>query len=241
MGLKYRMPLIMTRAHWAALGLAAATASVGGFLGWAAERVTHSVVETGREDTHTDALLADPDPRSQAGLVAQLVGTYRPERSLLLADQPMYGRSGVYVLTPLELRRGEGRKIIVIRGWMPTDKALKSGIPEGYAVARHMQTVTGRLEIWPETAVGLPGLLRERIGLADFYGAGQGDVLPLVLRETYTPEWSAQDRQRSPVKMHWPDIHPHAARYAMASLVLYAVALLLGLAVLAGAWRRRPR
>lgn len=234
------MTLSMTRARWLLLAVAAIAAAGGGYLHRGLEGDTRPTLSVDKFELHTDLLLAHPDVGSQAGRIAQLVGTLRPERTLLLADQPMYGRSGVYVLTPFDLRRGQGRKIIVMRGWMPSDKALASNLPGGYAAAKHEVVVTGRLETWPQAVAsspGLPGLLRERIGLDDFYGTGHPELMPLILREAYTSDWSASDRQNHPIKMHWPEFYPRAARNSTIAKVLLVLSGIIAVTVLARAFR----
>lgn len=234
------MTLTMNRARWIALAIAAIAALAGGTLNRGLERDTSPVISVDKFDLHTDSLVAHPDIGSQAGRIAQLVGTLRPERTLLLADQPMYGRGGVVVFTPLDLRRGDGRRIVVMRGWMPTDKALASNLPSGYAAARHDIVVTGRLETWPQAAAAPPGRtdpLRERIGLDDFYGPGHPELMPLVLRESYTSDWSASDRQNHPFKMHWPEFYPRTARNGMLARVLFVFAGIIAVAVFARALR----
>lgn len=229
------MPISMNRARWIWLAVAVLAATGGGYLHQGLEGDTRPTLSVDKFDLHTDMLVADPDAGSQAGRIAQLVGTMRPERTLLLADQPMYGRSGVYVLMPMDLRRGNGRKIIVMRGWMPTDKALKSNLPGGYASAKHEVVVTGRLETWPQAAAAMPGLaglLRDRIGLDDFYGPGHPALMPLILREAYTSDWSASDRQASPIKRHWPEFYPRASRNNMIAKLLFGLAGVIALTVL---------
>lgn len=233
------MAFSIDRTHWISLAFAAVAAAGGAYLHRGLDGDTRSIISVDQFDLHTDLLVADPDVGRHAGRIAQLVGTLRPERTLLLADQPMYGRSGVYVLTPFELRRGQGRKIVVMRGWMPTDKALASDLPGGYAAAKHEVVVTGRLETWPQAVArspGHPGLLRERIGLDDFYGPSRPDLMPLILREAYTSDWSASDRQNNPIKMHWPEFYPRAARNGVIAKVLLVLSGFIVVTVVARAF-----
>lgn len=234
----------LNTAQWVMLGLATCMAGSGLHLQRGLETDSRPITSVDRLDLHTVTLLAHPNVSSVAGQVAQVVCTMKPERTLLLGDQPMYGRRGVSILMPCELRDGKGQKIIVVRGWMDTKRALASNLAAGYASAKHQVVVTGRLENWPmpvAASLGPQGLVREGIGLADFYGPDRPDLMPIVLRETYTSDWSASDRKNHPLKMHWPDIYPHSQRDGKLARVLFVVAGLMGAAALVWTFLRPSR
>lgn len=78
-------------------------------------------------------------------------GRYLAERQFLLDNMVEGGTAGYRVLTPLVL--GEGRAVLVDRGWVPRDFAAAG--PPPVAVDGTVRTVTGKLDSLPRPGLDL--------------------------------------------------------------------------------------
>lgn len=129
-------------------------------------------------------------------------GRYLADRQFLLDNMVEAGRAGYRVLTPLEL--GDGRILMVDRGWMPKDFA--SATPPQVAVGAGHRRVTGRLDYLPragidltrDTAAGWPRVVQFPTA-AELAGALDAELVPGLLLldadrpDGYRREWRAAE------------------------------------------------
>lgn len=173
-----------------------------------------------------DAVLAaDADPAYRRVVAS---GTWDPASEVILFGRSLGGRPGNHVLTPLEL--GDGRAVLVDRGWVPADVADPP--VTGDAAAAGAATVEGIL--LPSDASGtgersdgsaLPEQVRA-IDVAALDPAIPADLVPGVylLRARQEP---AQDRP-IPAPLPEPTEGPHLG-YAIQWFTFAAVALVGGI------------
>lgn len=81
-------------------------------------------------------------------------GRFLGEHQFLLDNMVDGGRAGYRVLTPLVL--GDGRAVIVDRGWVPKSFGARAALPE-VAVGDRPRSVTGRLDRLPRPGIALAG------------------------------------------------------------------------------------
>jgi surfeit locus 1 family protein len=89
----------------------------------------------------------------------RLTGRWWPERSVLLENRPMAGRTGFIVLTPLRLSSSahadcSGRVVLVQRGWVPRDAQDRLRLPSLPSPAGEV-VVSGRLMAEPSRLYAL--------------------------------------------------------------------------------------
>lgn len=126
----------------------------------------------------------------------RLRGHWWPERSVLLENRPMGGRSGFIVLTPLRLSPSAnaacvGRVVLVQRGWVPRDAQDRLRLPALPSPAGEV-LVSGRLMAEPSRVYALgeeampvgPGPVVRQNADAAFWLAwlGQSPVAGAVLQ-----------------------------------------------------------
>ncbi len=96
------------------------------------ERRAYNAQVGGRMSGSPLELRAAPaDTNGLSYRAAHALGTWDPQRSIVLADRPLDGDPGVWLLTPLRL--SDGRAILVVRGWLPSPDAATVDI-RPYAV-----------------------------------------------------------------------------------------------------------
>ena len=81
-------------------------------------------------------------------------GRYRPDRQFLLDNMVEGQQAGFRVLTPLDL--GDGRAVLVDRGWVPKAFGAGSGLPD-VGVGGEPRRVEGRLDRLPRPGIELAG------------------------------------------------------------------------------------
>ena len=84
--------------------------------------------------------LAEPDAAYRP---VTATGTYDPTAELVLYGRPLDGRPGDHVLTPLVL--GDGTRVLVDRGWVPTAEDADRTVPPAAAPPAGPVTVEGVL------------------------------------------------------------------------------------------------
>lgn len=184
-----------------------------------------------------DAVLAEDADPAYRRVVAS--GTWDPASEVILFGRSLNGRPGNHVLTPLEL--GDGRAVLVDRGWVPADVADPP--VTGDAAAAGPATIEGILlpsdagdAGEPSDGAALPEQVRA-IDVASLDPAIPAALVPGVylLRARQEP---AQDR---PVPAPLPELTegPHLG-YAIQWFTFAAVALVGGV-VLAQRDRRAGR
>jgi surfeit locus 1 family protein len=100
----------------------------------------------------TTAVLKDKTVFKQLHQSVRLEGRWLPQHTVYLENRPMQGRSGFFVLTPLQL--DERTTVLVQRGWIPRhqqDRTLLAPIdtPQGEV------HVSGRIVSGPSEVMGL--------------------------------------------------------------------------------------
>jgi surfeit locus 1 family protein len=95
--------------------------------------------------------------RQEPFVRVEAFGRYEPERHVLLDNRIFNGRAGVHALSPFRL--GDGRSILVNRGWLPLapDRRTLPAVPTG----ADPRTIRGRLVSPPAAGqrLGAPDVL----------------------------------------------------------------------------------
>lgn len=94
----------------------------------------------------TQALLTEPSKFKNLHQRVVLQGRWLPEYTVYLENRPMNGRTGFWVLTPLELNADT--RVLVQRGWLPRHQLDRTLLPEMQTPAGVVQ-VQGRLSLPP--------------------------------------------------------------------------------------------
>lgn len=172
---------------------------------------------------------------------AALAGRWDTAHTVYLDNRVMDGRTGFYVVTPLQL---EGRRdaILVQRGWGPRNAAQREALPP-VSTATGDVRIEGRLESAVSRAYALgrdaeTGPIRQNVDLAAFQAETGLRLLPLVLLQTEPDRVDGAQAGQPPVPpadgllRHWPppavDLHKH---YGYAFQWFALAALILGLYV----------
>ena len=86
----------------------------------------------------TQALLTEPSKFKNLHQRVVLQGRWLPEYTVYLENRPMNGRTGFWVLTPLELNANT--RVLVQRGWLPRHQLDRTLLPD-------MQTPEGVVQV----------------------------------------------------------------------------------------------
>jgi surfeit locus 1 family protein len=132
----------------------------------------------------------------------QLVGHWLADKTVFLDNRPMAGRTGFYVLTPLQLQ-GRPELVLVQRGWSPRDSGDRARLqsvptPTGPVV------LSGRLIAAPskvyEFAAAESGVIRQNLDLQAFEREVGRPFLPVTVLQLdgdasdgLLREWQAPD------------------------------------------------
>ena len=155
----------------AALVVAAGTARLGV---WQLDRAAQKVQLQQAVQTQSalPPLTADTLPRTRADGAAPphrralLQGQWLTEQSIYLDNRPMNGRTGFYLVTPLQL--ADGTSVLVQRGWLPRDAADRTHVappPTAHGtvvVAGHIAPALARLYEFDAAA---SGPIRQNLGI----------------------------------------------------------------------------
>lgn len=123
-------------------------------------------------------VLADAVPRRAEDVAALrhrravLQGRWLPDRTLALDNRPMNGRTGFYIVTPLQLP--DGTAVLVQRGWVPRDLMDRTRIVP-YRTAGDVVEIPGHIA---------PALAR----LYEFDAAASGPIRQNLAVEAYARE-----------------------------------------------------
>lgn len=131
----------------AALGMTLLTARLGV---WQLDRAEQKLAlqRTQAERAAMPVLTADALPRRTDGVEplvqrrARLQGRWLADATVALDNRPMAGRTGFYVVTPLQL--ADGTAVLVQRGWIPRDLQERTRLAP-FATPEGEQTVEGRI------------------------------------------------------------------------------------------------
>lgn len=175
----------------AAAGTVALTASLGF---WQLSRAAQKLaLET---DIATREALPELDAAavvSEAGAVdpllhrtVRLKGQWVPQASVFLDNRPMAGRSGFILVTPLRLS-GDGRALLVQRGWVPRNFQDRTQVPDVPTPAGEVE-VTGRLAPPPsrlfELGAAEQGRIRQNLDIDSLARETGLSLLPLSVLQT---------------------------------------------------------
>jgi len=120
--------------------------------------------------TLTGADLLQPDLQPLIGRRVQLSGRWLAEHTVFLDNRPMQGRTGFYVLTPLQIS-GSELVVMVQRGWVPRNFGQRSQLPD-ISTPEGVVTLEGRLVGPPSRLYDLggaeTGLIRQNLDLKSF-------------------------------------------------------------------------
>jgi surfeit locus 1 family protein len=115
----------------------------------------------------------------------RLEGRWLAERTVWLENRPMDGRTGFYVVTPLQLP--DGRAVLVQRGWQPRDLRDRTLRPP-LVTPPGMVTVRGRIAPPPgrlyEFDAAASGPIRQNLDLNAFARETGLDLAPLSVLQT---------------------------------------------------------
>lgn len=157
---------------------------------------------------------------------AQLQGVWRADEVIYLDNRPMAGRTGFYVVMPLQL--DDGSAVLVQRGWLPRDLLDRTRIVP-------YQTPQGRANVAGRIAPALPrlyefesassGSIRQNLDLDAFAHERRLRLRPWVLIEDEATPPAADGLLRQ-----WPapasGVHTHYG-YAFQWFALCALTLFL--------------
>lgn len=156
----------------------------------------------------------------------RLRGRWVHGATLFLDNRPMQGRSGFFVVTPLQPRPG-APALLVQRGWVPRDAHDRTAVPalpqgdEPVEVVARLAPPPSRLY---EFAPDSPGRIRQNVDLAALAQEMSLPLYPLSALQT-DPENGADGLLRD-----WPrvgaDVHKHYG-YALQWFGLCALILIL--------------
>lgn len=215
----------------AAAGTVALTASLGV---WQLSRAAQKqALETGIVERGAMAALDDAAVLSANGVVEPLLhrmvrlkGQWVPEASVFLDNRPMAGRSGFILVTPLRIS-GDGRALLVQRGWVPRNFQDRSQVPEVPTPSDEVE-VTGRLAPPPsrlfELGAAEQGRIRQNLDIESLARDTGLALLPMsVLQTGASPEGLLREWPRFESAAH--KHHAYAAQWFAMSAVaagLYA-------------------
>lgn len=113
----------------------------------------------------------------------QLTGHWLADKTVFLDNRTMAGRSGFYVLTPLQLE-GRAELVLVQRGWSPRDAADRTRL-QPLSTPAGLVTLTGRLIAAPskvyEFAPAASGVIRQNLDLQAFEHEIGRSFLPVTV------------------------------------------------------------
>lgn len=191
------------------LALALAGMAVTARLGWwqlsrADEKLAWQAAIAQREQLpaldarELQAGLARPDAEALLHRNVVLRGQWLADRTLFLDNRVMERRSGFYVLTPLRLV-GDGRVVLVLRGWAPRNAADRTVLPAVATPAGEVE-LHGRVIQRPPPTFALgresSGPIRQNLDLQG-YARETGLPLAAVMVQQLGPASEGLER-------HWP-------------------------------------
>lgn len=118
---------------------------------WQLERKAEKEALFERFESAPELMVEDALDRGVEFARVRAAGRFDPVRHLLLDNRIWKGRAGVNVLTPFVL--GDGRVLLVNRGWLPLPPD-RSSLPEFASVGAN-QSIRGRLAPLPEEGLRL--------------------------------------------------------------------------------------
>jgi surfeit locus 1 family protein len=144
-----------------------------------------------------------------------LRGRWLAQHTVYLDNRPMQGRTGFYVVTPLQLE-GRASAILVQRGWVPRHVQDRTRLPllplpsadTTVAIEGHLSGLPGRVYEF-EAAASATGAIRQNLDVPTFALGSRLRLLPLSLQQTTASGSSStpNDAPSPPLLLRdWP--HP---------------------------------
>lgn len=117
---------------------------------------------------------------------ARLQGHWQDQHTVYLDNRPMNGKTGFWVITPLQLR-GSEQSILVQRGWVPRDFVQRTNVPS-IQTPSGLITVSGRIAPPPSKLYEFKGAdegrIRQNLDLAAFRAQTGLQLLEVALVQT---------------------------------------------------------
>jgi surfeit locus 1 family protein len=117
---------------------------------------------------------------------ASLKGVWQASHTVFLDNRPMSGKTGFFVVTPLELE-GSAQVILVQRGWVPRDFTSRTRLPD-VSTPPGIVTVSGRISPPPSKLYEFKGVesgrIRQNLDIPEFAGEIALPLLPVSLLQT---------------------------------------------------------
>jgi surfeit locus 1 family protein len=191
----------------AALGMTLLTARLGVWqLDRAAEK--QALERTQAERAALPALAGDDLPRRAEAVpaveqrLALLQGRWRGEATVALENRPMAGRTGFYIVTPLQL--ADGSAVLVQRGWLPRDLQDRTRLAPFETPAGEVQVqgrIAPRVPRLYELGEASGGALRQNLDIDAFALEQRLALRPWVLIQEASPATPPDGLQRD-----WPAV-----------------------------------
>jgi len=191
----------------AALGMTLLTARLGV---WQLDRAgeKQALERTQAERAALPALAGDALPRRADAVppltqrLARLEGRWLPEATVALENRPMAGRTGFYIVTPLQL--ADGSAVLVQRGWLPRDLQDRTRLAPFETPAGDVQVqgrIAPRVPRLYELGEAGSGAVRQNLDVDAFALEQRLALRPWVLIQESTSGAPADGLQRD-----WPAV-----------------------------------
>jgi surfeit locus 1 family protein len=177
--------------------------------------------------TAADLARDAPAAQRQVHRRVALAGRWLADANVYLDNRTMNGRSGFFVVTPLQL--DDGRLVAVQRGWLPRDPLDRTRLAPHRTDAGPV-ALRGRIAATPsrlfELGTAASGPIRQNLDLAGFAAELRRPLAPVVIVQEDDPAEPAADG----LLRQWPqpasDVHKHHG-YAFQWFGLSALVLIL--------------
>lgn len=206
------------------------------------EALQAALDERGREPALSLADIArDPVAvEAQQYRAVRLHGRWRPQDTVFLDNRPMDGRTGFYVVTPLELAPGDA--VAVQRGWVPRNFEDRSALPS-LPLPSGEVTLVGRITPPPGRLYDFGGeaggLIRQNLDLPSYAREVGVPMRPWSVQQADVPGAAPDGLRRA-----WPapalDVSKHYGyAFQWAAMSALIAGLYVGFQVVRPAFRRR--
>lgn len=141
----------------------------------------------------------------------KLTGQWVQESTIYLDNRQMGGRTGFYVVSPLKLE-GDGRLILIQRGWLPRDFMDRSRVPDVLTPAG-VVTVVGRLATVPSKVYELgkaePGRIRQNLDVDALAQEWSVDLMHASVVQTHQVHGAPDDG----LLRQWPQVASDVSKH----------------------------
>lgn len=133
-------------------------------------------------------------PEGGSGELVRVDGTWRPDRTLLIADREVDGAAGAWVLSAVELD-GTGGLVPVVRGWVPDRLAEPGAVPAPTGRAAVVGWVQQSEPLDIPVEVVQPAGVVALLSTADLANRWPEDLVPGFVVAAPTPDQAAAAQQ----------------------------------------------